>query len=158
MMFPESIISIQQPQIGDHRIHSWPYLLSGGSELQTNPQILQLTPPSLPPCNSMVKWMWGSCSRDPRQQRERQSLSSHSTVSLSVSEFRKWSCRPSSSSDQNLRIILTPLFARHLTCQKRLLALLSKYVQNPTSSHHLHHFHAGPNHHHLSPGFLQETN
>lgn len=84
-------------------------------------------------------------------------LSGHSTVSISGSELSKWSCHPSSSSGQRPQSYPWLLFlTQHLMCQKMLLDLLLKHIQNPTTSHHLHHFHTSPNHHHLSPGFLQE--
>lgn len=79
-------------------------------------------------------------------------LSGHSTVSISGSELSKWSCHPSSSSGQKPQSHPWLLFlTQHLMCKKMPLNLLLKHIQNPTTSHHLHQFHASPNHHHLSP-------
>lgn len=36
--------------------------------------------------------------------------------------------------------------------EQTLLFLFSRYVQNPTTSHHLHSYTLSPNHHHLLPG------
>lgn len=69
-------------------------------------------------------------------------LSRHSTaVSLSDSQLSKEPSHPSS-------------LTRHPACQQVLLALLPKYIQNPTVPSHLHHIFNGPHHHHLSPEFL----
>ena len=45
----------------------------------------------------------------------------------------------------------------HITCltlQQILLALASKYIQNPTTSHHFKHYNLGLSHYHLSPGWV----
>lgn len=62
----------------------------------------------------------------------------------------------SSSQTKSLKSSLTPFSHSKAHMSENTVCFIFKDVQNPTASHHSHHFHTGRSHHQLSLRFLQE--